>query len=179
MKSLLNTGEPDLAKLNLRNLYTDSLNKIIKNSPRLKFYEKFCEPDYQIPFYLSLENPEFRWANTRFRISAHKLGVLTSKYKNNNTANDGNCSSCKVMEDESHVLLECPKYSTLRANLFNKVDEVLGHDLFLLSDRHLINLLMNTNNRGLSNEVGFFLKGISYKPKSESQITSNLQNDHT
>ena len=61
----------------------------------------------------------YRVIISRWRLSNHRLNIETSRYTNPITVrNDRVCTLCKVVEDEQHVIFECPRYTNIR-NQYN------------------------------------------------------------
>ena len=58
----------------------------------------------------------------KLRISNHKLNIETGRYENISRCNRI-CPVCGLsVEDEIHFLFDCPKYSAMRDDFFNKID---------------------------------------------------------
>ena len=154
------SGSNDLVTIRryLLNTYSNKLTNFINNSQRLKFYKIFYQHD-TMPNYLSIKSPSLRKAFTKFRISSHKLGVLIQKYTKNPA--DGICSLCGTVEDETHVLLDCPKHNIVRNMMISKIEFTLEYDFDLLSTQNKIKLLMTPLSVENSREVALFLKIIS------------------
>ena len=73
--------------------------------------------------YLNIRNVEIRKNITRLRISAHKLRIETERFNNKLQyipPEMRTCLNCnrKETEDEFHVIIACPKYSSFRDDLF-------------------------------------------------------------
>ena len=161
----------------LRESYLHKVDEYINSSSRLKFYSKICMVSSevnQIPSYLFIKNLNLRRAITKFRISAHKYACLTSKFKNPRVEGDDKCLLCDEIESEEHVLLHCRKYD--RAKLYAKIS---GHfeNFEEQTDPEKINTIKNilnvhseTNELGLIEELGFFLKMTHKKDEDEGEV---------
>ena len=58
----------------------------------------------------------------KLRISNHKLNLETGRYDKISRC-DRICPVCGLnIEDEIHFLFNCPKYSSIRDDFFNKID---------------------------------------------------------
>ena len=58
----------------------------------------------------------------KLRISNHKLNIETGRYDKISRC-DRFCPVCGLnIEDEIHFLFDCPKYSSVRDDVFNKID---------------------------------------------------------
>jgi hypothetical protein len=88
---------------------------------RARSYVLFC--DFGFKSYLSMVNIEkFRKSLSRFRTSSHRLKVETGRWHKPEAIpyNERKCNICLKLEDEFHVLLECPQYNVLRKQLIDK-----------------------------------------------------------
>ena len=77
----------------------------------------YCELDLQNRsiIYSSMLSDFFRVVITRWRLSNHSLNIETGRYTKPKTPRENRvCSMCMVVEDEQHVIYECPRYSELR-----------------------------------------------------------------
>ena len=77
----------------------------------------------ELVFILMLleKNPN-RKTLVKLRISNHKLNIETGRYDNISRC-DRICPVCGLnIEDEIHFLVDCPKYSSIRDDFFNKID---------------------------------------------------------
>ena len=65
--------------------------------------------------------PKYRYNIARFRLSSHDLAIELGRHTKPKTpVEDRVCNySCNVTENEMHVLLVCPMYSTAREVLIN------------------------------------------------------------
>ena len=76
-------------------------------------------------------------AITRFRVSAHNLHVETGRHHRPRPTpvEDRNCMYCndnmneKVVEDECHALMVCPKFNVMRGELMEVVSQHLPNFL--------------------------------------------------
>ena len=77
-----------------------------------------CEP------YLSIPNIKHRICLSKLRTSNHKLHIETGRHTNPKTPLDNRiCTLCHLneIENETHFLLVCPKYNSLRWQLFSNI----------------------------------------------------------
>ena len=77
------------------------------------------------------------------RISNHRFAVETVRFSTKD------CMFCKtsqnfVVEDEKHVLLNCPRYETLRKLLFENTLEMYPN-FHKLEDQERFKYLLNSN----------------------------------
>ena len=61
---------------------------------------------------------------TKFRLSNHKLMIEKGRHLNLEIS-ERKCHFCHSVEDETHFLIVCPNYTTLRNDLLNTVQEKL------------------------------------------------------
>ena len=86
---------------------------------------------------LSRRNPS-RKALVKLRISSHKLRIETGRY-DKIPREERLCNLCNSnkIEDETHFLLDCPRYSSIRDMFFSKIESKIPF-LRLLSHETLI-----------------------------------------
>ena len=109
---------------NMRIEFVDMWNSAKATSPKLEFYH-LIKTNFQPEKYLSIINvPDFRKNLTKLRISSHNLYVERGRYQIPYVSRENRwCVHCfynlgtKYIEDETHVLVNCPLYSTTRKNL--------------------------------------------------------------
>ena len=89
------------------NISLTSKNRIF---PNIK--TRFCfEP------YLDMNNSCLRVAVSRIRLSSHMFLIERGRWgKKRIDIEMRKCTVCNVLEDEFHVLIECPKYKNQRRN---------------------------------------------------------------
>ena len=96
-----------------------------------KYYVDLHFMDEKSCIYNNYINDHYRFIISRWRLSNHNLKIETGRYDNNN--NDRNsrvCSTCGVLEDEYHVIFQCPLYATIR-NSFPALVECNDITIFL------------------------------------------------
>ena len=80
-----------------------------------KYYCDLHLTDNKAEIYCSMLSDYYRVIISRWRLSNHRLNIETGRYTNPITVrNDRVCTLCKVVEDEQHVIFECPRYSNIR-----------------------------------------------------------------
>ena len=78
-------------------------------------------------------------------ISNHKLLIETGRY-NNIPRSDRLCTICGYnVEDETHLLFHCPRYSSLRENFFSKIDHVISNPKQLSISALIVQLMNSTD----------------------------------
>ena len=100
----------------------------LKSFSRVGFYEgikargEACPPAY---LDLTRKNAS-RNSLVKLRISSHKLKIETGRYENI-PRDEMLCSlcNCNRIEDETHFLLDCPSFSSIREMFFSKLEPKL------------------------------------------------------
>ena len=113
--------------------------------------------------YLNLINIEqFRVALSRFRVSAHRLEVETGRWHKPVAVpfNERKCRTClDYLEDEFHVLLECPLYHELRKTY------IKPYDWKILNMSKFIELIKTENKIEIRNLSMFIMKSFEIRKK--------------
>ena len=102
-------------------IYYQTWYSSINNSRRL---ETYCLLKHTFGFekYLDfIKDVKFRIALSKFRTSSHDLAIEKGRYINLDR-NNRVCNNCnlKLIENEYHFLLICPKYSELRSKYIKR-----------------------------------------------------------
>ena len=67
--------------------------------------------------YTSFTNDYFRKIISRWRLSNHTLKIETQRYTRPKTPREERvCTFCNILEDERHVIFDCPLYHNIRRN---------------------------------------------------------------
>ena len=124
--------------------YISYWNHTLQHSQKLNFYFKI-KTNYSPSAYLDLtrKNPS-RKTLVKLRISSHKLRIETGKY--DNIPRDErlcNLCNCNRIEDETHFLLDCPSFSSIRDMFFSKLEPKIPF-VRLQSHESLLSHLMNS-----------------------------------
>lgn len=90
------------------------------------------------PYLRDIVKLKFRRAVTAFRLSAHNLEIETGRYVGNAVGNkcsvrreDRFCCFCfnefnnKVLGDETHAILKCPRFSDIRQNFLTRFEKLI------------------------------------------------------
>ena len=142
------------------NHWKKSLGDTESEEGKLYLYRKIKTNFGMEPYLRQVNKKKFRRAMTAFRISAHNLEIETGRYitdkqsANKNTSikrDDRFCTLCyeanggKIMGDEKHAAVVCPRFNVERNRLFlyiqNKVPNFgklndIGKLLFMLTCEH-------------------------------------------
>ena len=86
------------------------------SNKKLRTYKDFKEI-LRFELYLNIENPKYRIAISKLRMSAHSLAIETGRHKSQSPC-DRLCTTCNVPETEMHHVMFCSKFDKLRLNLF-------------------------------------------------------------
>ena len=123
--------------------YLSYWNHTLQRSQKRNLYYKI-KTNYSPSAYLDLtrKNPS-RKILVKPRISSHKLRIETRRY--DNLPRDKRlCSlcNCNRIEEETHLLLDCPSFSSIREMFFSKLEPKTPF-LRLQSREILLSHLMN------------------------------------
>ena len=87
---------------------------------KLRTYRLFKQDFYVEKYCLYILPPSHRSAFCKFRCGVAPIRIETGRYENI-AEEERKCPFCKdVVEDEAHVMLSCPVYDCIRANLLFK-----------------------------------------------------------
>jgi len=127
----------------MKKKYISYWNQTLQHSQKLSFYYTF-KKNYGLSAYLDLtrKNPS-RKSLVKLRISSHKRRIETGSYdKIPRDERLRSLCNCNKIEDETHFLLGCLSYSSIRDGFFSKIEpkipflRLLSHETLLL---HLMN----------------------------------------
>ena len=126
-------------------LYNDRNNP---NGNKLRSYRLYKET-VQVEQYIQCQIPRnVRRTMTLFRCGALPLSVETGRYAKPQIPLENRlCTFCdmNVIEDEKHFLIDCPLYSDIRFELFQKASEQIDGFHMMTSDLKFVELLKNSN----------------------------------
>ena len=81
--------------------------------------------------YNSMLSDFYRIILSRWRLSNHRLNIETGRYTKPITLRENRiCTLCKVLENEEHVIFNCPRYEDLR-RLYQLTDTIADIENFL------------------------------------------------
>ena len=87
-------------------------------------------------------NRSHRGAFAKFRSGTAPIAIETERYKRLNVM-ERKCFNCQEsVEDEVHVLLHCPQYTSLRNELFSKAGDI-RNDFYSLDDNEKISFILS------------------------------------
>lgn len=90
-------------------------NRIIASESSMPIYYQHMGLMDKCEIYSSMLCDHFRTVLTRWRLSNHKLRIETGRYTIPYTIRqDRLCTLCGSVEDEHHVIFDCPRYTDVR-----------------------------------------------------------------
>ena len=84
-------------------------------SSMLKYYSSLVNISEKATIYSSFVDDRYRAVITRWRLSNHKLRIETGRYRAI-PREERKCFICNVIEDEWHVIFNCPSFLYIRRN---------------------------------------------------------------
>lgn len=132
---------------------------------KLDTYFKF-KVNYCFETYLLIENFNIRRTICKLRISAHDLQIERKRYDKNKTErSERKCLNCSLdkVEDETHFLIECPKYKEQRDILFKDISALCPNFINLSNDDKFIWLTSNEDLFILKSLGKFIIKGFELR----------------
>ena len=130
---------------------------------KMRTYLKF-KKELRYEEYLDY-NPDFRIRRniTKLRISAHKLEIEAGRYKMKNKkkipAQERVCHTCKVMEDEQHLILNCTEFDSLRKKMLDKLTEIFVN-FNTYTDEEKFIFIMKVTDYEMFSVLGDFLSQV-------------------
>ena len=115
--------EFDLFKRNWKN-ELDKINRPNGSRSKLRTYCSFKQ-SFGTETYLSISIPKHhRSALAKFRCGVAPIRLETGRFENL-PEEERKCFACDSVENECHVICECPVYDDLRNFLFSKASDVI------------------------------------------------------
>ena len=114
---------------------------------------------YAFEPYLNIGNDNHRKAITKLRLSSHKLEIEVGRWKKL-TREERICRCCELgkVENETHFLFECPKYTQKRVTMYNFIKEKLGIDMQKEHEQiKNLKFLFNTGELSTTNALGKYI----------------------
>ena len=143
-KSLSDSKNKQLVDL-MKKKYVSYWNQTLQHSRKLSFYHSIKKNYSPSAYFDSTRKNPGRRTLVKLRIGCHNLRVETGRY--DKIALDERicplCSGNKI-EDETHLLLDCQRYSSMRDIFLSKIETKID-DIRKLSHKNFISQLMNSN----------------------------------
>jgi hypothetical protein len=137
-------------KSRLYNNYESVWCANIKNFPILRLYRLF-KTSFSIESYLlQIRDVKLRRLLSKFRLSSHMFCIEKGRhYKPKIPVQERLCIMCNlnVVEDEVHVLLQCPLYTEQRVRLFTNICLLFPNLLCDNIDTTFINIMSCNNSK--------------------------------
>ncbi|NYT28737.1 MAG: hypothetical protein H0A76_13340 [Candidatus Thiodubiliella endoseptemdiera] len=123
---------------------TQEQSSKIYSSTKLKFYQHFYDFNCRSAYVDILRNKTERSILCKIRLSAHNLAIERGRHLGLHTS-DRICTICKTgdVEDESHFLFKCEKYSNYRRSFQCNILSILQKNH--LSENQMLKFCMNSN----------------------------------
>ena len=150
----------------------------LEHSRKLEFYKVFKD-EYSTSDYLQkLRNFNERRNLVKFKLSNHKLMIKLGRYQTDHIPRENRfCPLCKSnqVENETHFLLDCNKYSLRRRTFLNRINEMILN-FKRKSTSESIKPLMNSNDYHVNKLVMKFISSCmnmrdALLLSSESDVT--------
>ena len=145
---------------------------------KLEFYKVFKD-EYSTSDYLQqLRNFNERRNLVKFKLCNHKLMIELGRYQTDHISRENRlCPLCKSnqIENETHFLLDCSKYSSQRRTFLNRINELIPN-FERNSTSESIKLLMTCNDYHVNKLVMKFISSCmnirnALLQSSESDVT--------
>ncbi len=143
----------------LKSVFRASWNDMLQAS-KLRTYRTF-KGVFSFEPYLNIVKPyNHRVALTRFRISAHRLGIEVGRYKRIDLVKR-TCNYCEEehLDDELHYLLNCEQSWHRRTKLFKTISDICPNFILLDDNSKFTWLMVNEDRRVCSLVAEFIYRG--------------------
>ena len=111
-----------------KNTYLEHWDQETKTQSKLQFYRNL-KSNYELEEYLqSVRDTKQRRILSRYRLSEHSLAIETGRHRKSWLPREQRvCVHCRTgeIETETHFLLHCHKYSSVRELYFSKLTNVI------------------------------------------------------
>ena len=136
------------------NMWTEQVQNIHSN-PILRTYCNI-KCNFGMETYLdAIKDYKYRVAMSQLRTSSHTLAIEYGRYTRPKTKiEDRKCSSCHILEDERHFLIECNINQAGRENLFSKLTHIAPNFIHMPDEENSFSLCATKTNKylhGLAN----------------------------
>ena len=125
--------------------YQNAFTEISQESSKLRTYNTFKKEVRREPYLTCVKNVKDRISMTKLRLSNHELMIEKGRHSNLHKS-ERKCPFCPLVEDETHFLMVCHIYATLRNDLIEAVEEKLKDELMVKSDIKLMTKYLLGNN---------------------------------
>ena len=141
-----------------------------KGGNKLRTYATFKGP-FKRESYTKLTDKSLRRCFAKFRCSDHRLRIEVGR-RENLQVEDRTCLMCNenIVEDEQHFLTACPKYHSLRTEMYEKIEKSVKN-FKLLTPKQKFIYLMSCENLQIIRWVACYIKHAS-EIRSDSSVNS-------
>ena len=129
-----------------------------KNCGKMNFLSQIKQT-YAFEPYLNIGNDNHCKAITKLRLSSHRLEIEVGRWKKL-TREERICRSCELgkVENETHVLFECPRYMQKRILMYNFIRENVAIDMRKEYEQfNNLRSLFTTGELSTSNAIGKYI----------------------
>ena len=132
------------------NMWTEQVQNIHSN-PILRTYCNI-KCNFGMETYLNaIKNYKYRVAISQLRTSSHTLAIEYGRYTRPKAKiEDRKCSSCHILEDDIHFLIECNINQADRENLFSKLTHIAPNFIHMTDEEKFIFLMCNKDQQILT-----------------------------
>ncbi|XP_069618505.1 uncharacterized protein [Ranitomeya imitator] len=153
-----NTNHNNLTKAGIRKMadegqerYVSDWKNDINSSQKLTMYRSL-QRDYRLAPYLEkLPDPRDRKILSRYRLSAHSLAIECGRHRQSYKPREERlCQHCdqEAIEDETHFLLHCSKYSAVRDTHFRRLSHLFP-DFITMKEEEKTYILLGEEERAV------------------------------
>ena len=130
----------------MKKKYISYWHQTLQHSQKLSFYYTIKKTFGPSAYLVLTRKNASRKALVNLRISSHKLLIETGRYDNiPRNERVSNVCNRKTIEDEIHILLDCPSYSSLRDMSFSKIEPSLPLTRLLVKETLLSHIMNSTD----------------------------------
>ena len=144
----------------------------LHDDSKLKLYSSIFSLDSNIPNYLKLNLKQSCTSIiTKLRVSAHTLNIERGRPKL--PRDKRTCKFCNEVETETHFILFCKAYTTLRDVLFKEFD-IYKSKLCTNNELDILKVLLVPKNRARTTQVSKYLSSAIQMRESKKCIPINF-----
>ena len=131
------------------NMWTEQVQNIHSNPILRTYCNMKC--NFGMETYLdAIKNYKYRVAMSQLRTISHTLAIEYGRYTRPKTKiEDRKCSSCHILEDERHFLIECNINQADRENLFSKLTHIAPNFIIWMTKKNLFSSCATKTNKYL------------------------------
>ena len=117
--------------------------------------------------YLEINHFKIRQSICQIRVSAHSLNIETGRYTNI-IRPEIKCTNCSKgdIEDEKHLIVDCPLYENIRVKIFDKVIDLCPNFRYMDTLSKFVWLFTNEHEQVLKN-LGTFIEECFFTARTQ------------